>query len=200
MNQTVDVYNEKLFLWMNGNHSSFLDLVMLSAGNILTFVCILAICAFFGIRYFKRSDGAGYPFFNAALLILILVGSFFLCRIIVPGIFPAFLEMPKPCTNPRLEGVIRVLTKKDCNPTYSLFSATTCVMFCICSFMLFTLRNKFFAFKTALIIWTLLLAYSRIYIGTNYPANVLIAAVTGICIGYMVSRVFYYLKAEFFVI
>ena len=45
-----------------------------------------------------------------------------------------------------------------------------------------------------------LVAYSRVYVGSHYPLNILISATTGIAVGFLVNRLYLYLKYNLLVI
>jgi undecaprenyl-diphosphatase len=196
----IDKLDEKLFLTLNSNHHAVLDYIMLFASNLLSFIPVFILCAFISIKYFKQQDDGYHPYFNLILLITILVTQYFVCRYLLEDVFKNLYYRDRPCENPDISSVIRLLGR-NCNvQNHSLFAFKPCLIFCITSFLFFTIKQGFRGFKLLLVVWSLLVAYSRIYVGAHYPINVLVSGVTGIFMGYFISRFYFYLKYKLFVI
>jgi undecaprenyl-diphosphatase len=54
--------------------------------------------------------------------------------------------------------------------------------------------------KVLLILWAIFVSYSRIYLGAHYPVNVMVSACSGVLIGYLGFRIYYYIKDSILVI
>lgn len=200
MNLSINKFDENLFLALNGTHQEILDYIMLTASSLFSFIPVFLCSAYFAVKYIKKQNDHYYTFINIVLLISILTIQFFICRYFLESIFKVFAYRDRPCENPDISSFVRLLNR-DCNVTnHSFFSYKSCLIFSITSFLFFTIKEGFRGFKIVLIFWAFLVAYSRIYVGSHYPLNVLISAITGIVAGYLIGKLYAYLKNDLLVI
>ena len=200
MNIGIDKFNESVFLRVNGEHHEFLDPLMLTASNKFSFIPIFLLCTFVAIRYFKKQKEAYHPYVNYLLLVGVLSLQFVLCFNVLPDVFKSLFQMERPCSNPEIAGLVRLLGT-DCKPTaHSFFSYKACLVLCFTSFVFFTIREGFKWLKLILIVWCVIVSYSRVYVGAHYPINILVTDFIGILIGYIGYRFYLYLRYNLFVI
>jgi undecaprenyl-diphosphatase len=69
-------------------------------------------------------------------------------------------------------------------------------MFCITSFLFFSIKDDLKKTKAFLVFLSILVSYSRIYLGVHYPGNVLLADIIGIICGFITSRLYFYVKYD----
>lgn len=93
----------------------------------------------------------------------------------------------RPCGEPSLDGLGRFVA--ECG-SYGYFSGHATSSFALATFLGLIFRNHYKYIFTALIIWALLVSYSRIYVGVHYPGDVL----TGMIVGSMIGVGCYYLN------
>jgi undecaprenyl-diphosphatase len=189
--------DEKLFLKLNGVHSATLDYFMTLASNLFFCIPVLFLVGFVATRHFKKQNE--YPVANSLLLIFVLLLEFVFCLEIVPDIFSSFLQRERPCLNPNISALVR-LVGEDCNSGYSFFALRPFIMFFITSFLFFSIRKELPIIKWLLVIWSVIVSYSRIYLGAHYPFNVVVADLAGIAVGFIGSRVYLYLKYKVLVL
>ena len=91
----------------------------------------------------------------------------------------------RPCHDENIEPLIR-LVKARCGGLYSYFSAHASNAMAIAVFFSFILKMKYKIFTVILIVWALLVAYSRVYIGVHYPLDI----TTGILFGLLYGTLF----------
>jgi undecaprenyl-diphosphatase len=192
--------DESLFLILNGNHHGVLDYLMLVVSNLLSFIPVFLICIYVAIKYLRARDDHYYTFINISLLVVVLIAQYFLCRYLLQDVFKDLLGRERPCANPSISSYIRLLGVECKTTPHSYFGYKTCLMFCLSSFLFFTIKEGFKGFKFVLILWSFLVAYSRIYIGVHYPMDVLVSAVIGILSGYLINRIYSYIKFDLLVI
>ena len=133
----IDKLDENLFLTLNGSHHAVLDYVMLIASNLLSFIPVFLVCAFITIKYFKQQDDGYHPYLNLILLVTILIIQYFVCRYLLENIFQILYYRDRPCENPDISSLVRLLGKSSCNPQnhipklyrYNLIDFLLCYIF-----------------------------------------------------------------------
>lgn len=93
----------------------------------------------------------------------------------------------RPCGEPSLQSLGRFVT--ECG-SYGYFSGHATSSFALAVFLGLIFKNYYKFIFTALIIWALLVSYSRIYVGVHYPGDIL----TGALVGSTIGVGFYYLN------
>lgn len=86
----------------------------------------------------------------------------------------------RPCGEPSLKDLGRFVSR--CG-SYGYFSGHATSSFALAVFLGLTFRKIYKYVFMALIIWALLISYSRIYVGVHYPGDVLTGLFVGIFIG-----------------
>lgn len=99
----------------------------------------------------------------------------------------------RPCNEPELRGVIRVLSKPS---TFSFFSGHSTFAFSLTTIMVLFLRKKY-RWIYLFFVWAVLMAFSRIYVGVHYPGDVLIGALVGTSAGILCYRGFWRLSKRY---
>jgi undecaprenyl-diphosphatase len=191
MESAADI-NEKLFLKMNGAHSEVFDSLMSFASNLFVYIPIILLVLFLGMRHFGRQ----ISYHSKAKMILVAIvflAELFVCFQWLPLLFSYIFDMERPCLNPDLSGMVRLLGEA-CGSDSLNFALRPFLMFFITAFLLFSVPKEFRVIKWLLIIWSLIVTYSRVYMGAHYPLNVIISAGTGFLVGYLGSRLHSYLQ------
>ena len=96
----------------------------------------------------------------------------------------------RPCGEPTLEGLGRFVA--ECG-SYGYFSGHATSSFALAFFLGLIFKNHYKYIFTGLIIWAILVSYSRIYVGVHYPGDVL----TGVLVGTTIGIGCYYLNKLF---
>jgi undecaprenyl-diphosphatase len=194
MTQALHVFEEKIFHLINGNHTDFLDYLMLLASNLLLFIPIIILIAFASDWYYKQ-HGYYHHIAKSVILTTVLLCGFFFCFFVLPYILPYILDRTKPCLNSNISTWLR-LVNTDCNDVNGAFALRPCIMFCMTSFLFFSIKDDLKKTKIFLLFLSILVSYSRIYLGAHYPGNVLLADIIGIIFGFITSRLYFYVKYD----
>ncbi len=95
----------------------------------------------------------------------------------------------RPCHDPSVLNLIR-LVKEQCGGLYSYFSAHASNAMAIAIFFSLLLKNNYKFLTPFLLLWALLVAYSRVYIGVHFPLDVLTGMSVGILYAVLVFKLF----------
>lgn len=95
----------------------------------------------------------------------------------------------RPCHDESISHLIR-LVKENCGGLYAYFSAHAANAMAIAVFFSLILKSKFKMIVPILVIWALMVAYSRIYIGVHYPFDVLTGMFFGVFYGMLIYKLF----------
>lgn len=102
----------------------------------------------------------------------------------------------RPCHNPELEGLVQIVNGK-CGGSWGFVSSHAANAFGVAMFSWLMLRKYIkFMFWPLLIGYAALIAYSRVYLGVHYPADVTVGAILGMLLGFGVYRLFFWLKTK----
>jgi len=84
----------------------------------------------------------------------------------------------RPCHNLELKGLVHIV-RDHCGGRYGFISSHASNMFSIAVFMIFMLYKKNRKSLFWLLLWAGSIAYSRVYLGVHFPADVFAGAVWG---------------------
>lgn len=102
----------------------------------------------------------------------------------------------RPCHDPEISSIIR-LVKSYCGGKYGYFSAHASNSFAIAVFFGMLLKSSLRYIGLSLIIWAILVAYSRVYIGVHYPLDVITGALIGGFLGWLFAKLFIFSHRKF---
>lgn len=89
-------------------------------------------------------------------------------------------ERLRPNNDPSLQNIIRILKRSG---GYSFVSGHATNSFAVSTFMIASLR-KYFKPIYLMLIWPILFAYSRIYVGVHFPIDITAGMLLGVLIGF----------------
>ena len=92
----------------------------------------------------------------------------------------------RPNNDPAINEIIRIVKNRPRG--FSFVSGHSTTSFAVTLFMILTLRNHY-KYILLLLIWPLLFAYSRIYIGVHFPIDIFIGMLLGLLIGYTFYKI-----------
>jgi undecaprenyl-diphosphatase len=162
-----------LFLAINGAHASFFDFLMYWASDKLIWIPLYVFFAYLLFRYYGK---------RAWVLVLLAGLAIALSDISCSQMFKHVFQRPRPCHEPSLEGIVH-LVKGHCGGKYGFISSHASNSFALATFLSLLLGKKIRYFTFLIIIWALLLCYSRVYLGVHYPGDVIAGAIWGAGIG-----------------
>ena len=162
-----------LFLAINGAHSSFFDFLMFWASDKWIWI---PLYIFFAYLLFKN--------YGKRVWILVFLAGFAIALSDLSStyLFKFVFQRPRPCHEPSLEGIIH-LVNGHCGGKYGFISSHASNSFALATFLSLLLGKKIRFFTPLIIVWALLLSYSRVYLGVHYPGDVIVGSIWGAGIG-----------------
>ena len=110
------------------------------------------------------------------------------------NLFKYTFQRLRPCNNPDINTIIRVVQVRK---SYSFFSGHAANTMAVATFLFLILR-RYFKYLGFLFLWPLIFAYSRIYLGLHYPVDILTGYFFGALFGSLLYLVYRKLKPQYF--
>jgi undecaprenyl-diphosphatase len=169
--------DQQLFLFLNSLHSPFWDQVMHAvSGKLIWAPLYLAILIFLGIKYKRK--------FLVVLLFIILAATLSdQASVLVKNL----VQRLRPCYEPALSGMVH-LFNEECGGKFSFVSSHATNSFDVALLSLLFIRKRWYTIS--IILWALIIGYSRIYLGVHYPGDVLCGSLLGTFIGWSLYKLY----------
>jgi undecaprenyl-diphosphatase len=182
MIEQLEHVDQQLFLFLNSLHCPFLDPIMYAiSGKLIWVPLYVAILTYLAIREKKK-------FF---LLVLFIILAAVLTDQ-TTNIIKFAVKRLRPCHEPALEGMVHVLG--NCGGLYSFVSAHAANSFDVAMLSLLFIRKRWYTF--VIVIWAIVIGYSRIYLGVHYPGDVICGSVIGIFYGWTFYHLYMYVDSR----
>jgi undecaprenyl-diphosphatase len=175
--QTLD---EKSFLFLNGKHNAFFDVIMYWASNQFVWIPLYITLFIFLLHRYKK----------AAWYILICVGLMITASDqLSSGLIKNLVERPRPSHAVSLAGQVHL---SDAGPggEYGFVSSHAANTFALVIFLSLVLPREQRPLKYLLTGWAMLVSYSRIYNGVHYPGDVLGGILLGALLAFLFRKLF----------
>ena len=100
----------------------------------------------------------------------------------------------RPCSDPKINTLIRVVKSSE---TFSFFSGHAANTMAVATFLYFNLKDKF-KYRRLLFLWPIIFAYSRIYLGLHYPADIICGYISGFILGFLMFKTYQITQKKYF--
>ena len=100
--------------------------------------------------------------------------------------FKNYFMRLRPCADPEMQFQVRLLLDY-CSGGYSFTSSHATNHFGFAMFVTQTLKPYITKYRWILFLWAGSIAYGQVYVGVHYPIDVIVGALLGCGIGYMVA-------------
>ncbi len=172
-----------IFLFLNGLHSSWADVFFYWVSNRFIWLPFYALLAFFLIRKWRKKS---IPIFIALALCIFLTDQS--CNLIKHSV-----QRPRPSHEPGLCEQVHLVAKPDGTlyrgGPYSFPSSHAANAMAMALFVIFYLSEKRKWVVASMLLWVLLLSYSRIYLGVHYPSDLMAGWIIGACWATLLWRI-----------
>lgn len=168
-----------LFLAINGAHNNFFDVVMIWVSTIKLWIPLYILLLYLTIIKYKKKALAAIPVFFITVAISDLTSV---------HLFKNVFERLRPCYEPELAGLVNNIV--GCGGQFGFVSSHASNSFAIAFMAIFLLGDKYKLLKLLMPLWAILIIYSRVYLGKHYPTDVIVGALVGILISWLMYKVF----------
>jgi undecaprenyl-diphosphatase len=146
------------------------------SGKVIWVPLYLAILIFLGIKYKRK--------FLVILLFIILAATL---ADQISVLFKNNFQRLRPCHEPSLEGLIH-LVNGECGGKFGFVSSHATNSFNVALISLLFIKKRWYTI--GIILWALVVGYSRIYLGVHYPGDVICGSLLGALIGWSIYRLY----------
>jgi undecaprenyl-diphosphatase len=179
--QTLIDYDKQLLLWFNGSTSLYLDTLVKSLTNALTWIPFY-ISLFYVIM--RNNDTVRKIF-----LVMVSAG---LC-VLIAGTVDDEIVKPlvarwRPTHDPQI-GLLVDIVDGYRGGKYGFFSAHASNTFSITIFFWWLIRSRLLT--GAMVLWSLTNCWTRLYLGVHYPGDILVGLCWGAFAGTLVYWIFW---------
>lgn len=188
MNTTID---HSLFLWLNFDGGALMDGLMLAASAKFTWVPLYLLLLWL---VYKREGWRNLLLFVGLVVLGIVLSD------MVAGIFKhngllgwlgeGIPPRLRPMYTPELEGMIHVIKWGGKYGSVSAHAATT---LSVALFSGLLLRRRWLSW--ILVVWSILVCYSRIYLAYHFPLDILYGVLLGLAMAFL--EYYIYRKVRF---
>jgi len=176
MLEQLEQWDRALFLFFNGFHSSTLDLIMWNVSGKLQWIPLYILLLYFVIKKYGKQS---WIIIIAAAITVTLADQ------ISVKLFKEVFERWRPCHNFDLEGMVHIVNNK-CGGRFGFVSSHAANTFAVAGLLGAFISNRTLYF---LLMWAALVAYSRVYLGVHYPADIFGGAILGLLISYLIYHI-----------
>ena len=187
MLHTLIELDRQLLLFCNAHNSPILDSFFWTMSAMwLTVVILLPL---FAIMIYRRYG------IEAVLLILALALTILLCDQLSSALFKPLFQRLRPSHDPQL--VVHIVGGYR-GGLYGFVSSYAANTFGVAVLLISVFRDKLFTY--AMLLFAVLVSYSRIYMGVHFPGDVICGAAMGAMIGWGVYLVYNKVRSHLYTI
>lgn len=118
---------------------------------------------------------------KGALIILGIICLMITTTDQLSNIFKSTFQRPRPCQEEAFQGIMRMVAVR-CGK-YGFSSAHAASSMAVCVFLSKLLRKYYNITPYLLLIWCVMVSYSRVYLGVHYPADIIFGGSVGALVG-----------------
>lgn len=178
-------YDTQLFVFLNGLGSETYDGLWLMITKQTNWIPLFLglLCLIFKKLGTKQT-----------LYLLLFVGVLIAFTDQVTNLFKYGFQRLRPCNNPEIKGVIRIV---KLSKSFSFFSGHAANSMAVATF-LYLILKPYYKKIFFLFLWPLIFAYSRIYLGLHYPLDILCGYLFGLFSGFMMYKIYQIIQKKYF--
>ncbi|GAA4023781.1 phosphatase PAP2 family protein [Hymenobacter glaciei] len=177
MLEAILALDRRLLLAINQAHSPIMDGVMVFASNRTVWFPAYAVLIGWLIYQFR---------WRALLLLPLVITAVGLADSITSRLFKPFFGRPRPCHDASLSHLLHL--PDGCGGQFGFLSSHAANSVALAVFLTLVLPpGRFRGLKIGVFIWSMLLSYSRVYLGAHYLSDVLGGGAVGALLGWLAA-------------
>ncbi len=173
-------FDKQLLLWFNGSDSLFLDSLVMTLTNAKTWIPLYISLLYVVIKSNPAVKEVLFVLAGAGLCVL-FAGT------IDDTIVKPLVARWRPTHDPEI-GMLVDTVDGYRGGNYGFFSAHACNTFSIAVFISLLMRQRYLV--VAMITWSLVNCWTRLYLGVHFPGDILVGLLWGGIVGYSVYRLY----------
>jgi undecaprenyl-diphosphatase len=162
-------YDTELFLYLNNLGTSQWDDFWITYTTKIYWAPFYALLLYWLYKAYDK---------KAFLITVLFVGLMILFTDQITNLFKHGFERSRPCHVDALMHQMRIV-REGCGGRFGFFSGHASNSMAIAVFVGLMLKNKFKYLIYALVVWAMVMAYSRIYVGVHYPLDIFCGMIFG---------------------
>ena len=168
--------DQQAFFFLNGMHNAFFDAVMYRATAMLLWIPFYLLLLYMVIREYKWQT----------LIVLVFVAIMILLSDQLCNLVKETVMRLRPSNDPELTGVHIVNGYRG--GAYGFYSAHASNNFALAMFLILLMGQRSRLIITLVLIYAIVISYTRIYLGVHYPGDTLCGAIIGSGIGFGLGK------------
>jgi len=168
--------DKELLIYLNSLGSETFDSFWMLVTNQFNWIPLFLFMFFLIFRAYGWKKG----------LVLVLVAAFlvtFSDQFV--NLIKDYFARLRPNNDPSLNNIIRILKTPQ---SYSFVSGHSTTSFATTVFIVASLKKQY-KYPVLFLIWPILFAYSRVYLGVHYPMDIFMGMLLGILEGYLFYKI-----------
>jgi undecaprenyl-diphosphatase len=179
LDQLVE-HDKELFLILNNLGSESWDGFWMFITNKFSSIPLYLFLAYLSFRQFGLKK---------TLLLIVFAALMITATNGLADFFKYGVRRLRPCYDTSVNELMR-LVKDSCGGKFGYFSAHAGNTMAVATFFSILLKRRFRYIGILLLVWAILVAYSRIYIGVHFPFDVFSGMVIGLLFGWLFAKLF----------